>query len=44
MMNEAITVLPTQGVEDMITLNNLSEDLLLDNIRRRYNHDLIYVR
>lgn len=41
-LNEAITVLPSQGVEDMITLNNLSEDLLLDNIRRRYNHDLIY--
>eukprot|EP01090_Pellita_catalonica_P010685 TRINITY_DN2211_c0_g1_i3.p1 TRINITY_DN2211_c0_g1~~TRINITY_DN2211_c0_g1_i3.p1 ORF type:complete len:1734 (-),score=312.63 TRINITY_DN2211_c0_g1_i3:863-6064(-) len=31
-----------KGVEDMITLNNLTEDLLLKNLQTRYEQDLIY--
>ena len=30
-------------VEDMITLPNLTEETLLNNIRMRYEDDLIYV-
>ena len=36
-------VLPV-GFEDMIQMDNLTEQTLLDNIELRYNHDLIYVR
>lgn len=31
------------GVEDMIILDNLTEETLLANIRERYEKDLIYV-
>lgn len=30
-------------VEDMITLGNLTEETLLQNLRMRYDKDLIYV-
>lgn len=32
------------GVEDMITLDNLTEETMLRNIQIRYNKNLIYVR
>ena len=31
------------GVEDLATLTRLDEQALLDNLRRRYDLDLIYV-
>lgn len=31
------------GVEDMITMDNLSEDVLLDNLHKRFTSDIIYV-
>jgi len=34
---------PPGGVEDMITLQRLTEEALLYNIRARYMQDLIYV-
>lgn len=33
-----------QWVEDMITLQDLTEETLLHNLRLRYQDDLIYVR
>ena len=33
-----------KGVEDMITLDNLTEETMLRNIQIRYNQNLIYVR
>jgi hypothetical protein len=34
--------LPEDGVEDMITLDNLSEDTMLQNLHRRYEKNKIY--
>jgi myosin heavy subunit len=31
------------GVADMITLNQLTEDNLLDNLHMRFSEDIIYV-
>ncbi len=36
--------LPEGGVDDMITLDNLSEDVMLRNLHARYNKNIIYVR
>lgn len=43
-MADEYAELPVEGVEDMIRLNNLTERVILENIRRRYNEDKIYVR
>ncbi len=32
-----------KGVEDMITLDNLTEETMLKNLQHRYNKGLIYV-
>ncbi len=37
-------LIPTGGVEDMITLPRLSEGALLYNLRERYDNGFIYVR
>lgn len=37
-------VFGSNGVEDMITLDNLTEETMLKNIQIRYNKNLIYVR
>lgn len=34
--------LPEEGVDDMITLDNLSEDTMLQNLHRRYEKNRIY--
>src|SRR5690606_24639003 len=31
------------GISDMITISELTHDSLLENLRTRYNHNLIYV-
>jgi myosin heavy subunit len=36
-------VLGARGVEDMITLDNLTEETMLRNLQIRYNNNLIYV-
>ncbi len=33
-----------KGIEDMIKMNNLSEEGILKNLKIRYEKDLIYVR
>lgn len=33
----------SQGVDDMVTLQELSEQTLLENLKVRYNQDVIYV-
>ncbi len=38
------TVLPPEGIEDMITLDNLNEETMLNNLNIRYTKNLIYVR
>lgn len=32
------------GLEDMVLVSKISDDAIADNIRKRYNEDLIYVR
>jgi myosin heavy subunit len=41
---EVYDALPKEGVEDMTSLEQLSEDILLANLRLRFEHKLIYVR
>ena len=31
------------GIEDMITMDKLTEDVLLDNLHKRFSGDIIYV-
>jgi myosin heavy subunit len=40
---EVYDALPEQGVEDMTSLEQLSEDLLLANLKIRFDNKLIYV-
>jgi myosin heavy subunit len=37
------TTLPDTGIEDMITLDNLTEETMLTNLKIRYQKNLIYV-
>jgi len=34
----------TVGLEDMVLVSKISDDNIVDNIKKRYNEDLIYVR
>ena len=36
-------LMPPVGYEDMTQMENMTEDTLLENIKLRYDHDLIYV-
>jgi uncharacterized membrane protein len=39
-----LNALPPNGIEDMITLEQLSEETILANLKRRFDSKLIYVR
>ena len=32
------------GVDDMVMLSKISEDAILENLKKRYDSDMIYVR
>jgi len=34
----------SSGLEDMVLISKISEDTIVENIKKRYNDDLIYVR
>jgi len=34
----------TVGLEDMVLVSKITDDNIVDNIKKRYNEDLIYVR
>jgi NADPH:quinone reductase-like Zn-dependent oxidoreductase len=42
--DEMLSALPPKGIEDMITLEQLSEETILANLKRRFDNKLIYVR
>ncbi len=39
-----LNALPPHGIDDMITLEQLSEETILANLKRRFDSKLIYVR
>ena len=34
----------SSGLEDMVLISKISEEAIVENIKKRYNDDLIYVR